>query len=142
MRLDNGDFRNMYERSKKRGKDKKHVDKFSTISGDLEKASVQRMWDAFPAIPAKGRNGEMNGRTGRFFRYLQQTKDGKLISTLKNIGKNVCQKVGKKVAAFLDLTYPEVSNSINICVIISVLKLELLAIHRTMLAMYCMHFHG
>ena len=89
MRLDNSDFRIMYERSKKRGKDKKHVDKFSTISGDLEKASVQRMWDAFPAIPVKGCNGEMNGRTGRFFRYLQQTKDGKLISTLKNIRKNV-----------------------------------------------------
>ena len=109
IRQGNGDFKITYKRSKQRGKKTPNVDTFCIINGIEEKLALQKYWDAFPAIPVKAANGDYNGRTGRFFRYLKEdSSTQKLVSTIKPIGKEPCRNVGKNIALFLGLSHPEV----------------------------------
>ena len=49
----------------------------------------------------------MNGRSGRFFRYLHLKTCGQIISTVMPIGKGPCSQVGINVAKFLGLSNAE-----------------------------------
>lgn len=70
----------------------------------MEEDALNQYIACFPDPPIRATNGEMNGRTGRFFRYLQPIKDSAEIrSTVKPVGKTPCAQVGIQVAKFLKL---------------------------------------
>ena len=60
-----------YNRNKIRGKKRRNADSFTIITGELELKVLNAWISYFPDPPVKGQNGQMNGRTGRFFRYLK-----------------------------------------------------------------------
>ena len=108
VKRSNGDYEIRYNRNKPRGKKQKSADSFTLISGEVEIEALDRYIQCFPDPPVKATNGTMNGRTGRFFRYLRtDQKTGKIVSTVMPIGKTPCSKVGLKIAEFLNLPNPE-----------------------------------
>ena len=96
-----GTYRIDFLRNKQRG-GKIRLPSYALIEGHLECAALDRYIECFPKVPIVTSNGLLNGRIGKFFRYL--SKD--LVSTTNVIGIHICEKIGIKIATLLGLPNP------------------------------------
>lgn len=87
-KLEDGTFRIDFVRNKKRS-GKNPLPGYAIISGTKECLALSNYIECFPEVPILAGNGQYNGRTGRFWRYL--TQNG--IATIKPIGIHTCQNV-------------------------------------------------
>jgi hypothetical protein len=95
-------YRVRFKRSKSRGKKSKGADSFAEKTGQYEIAALEDYFACFSDPPRKAKNCADNGRSGRFFRYLEVDRlTKKIVSTIKPIGKIPCSSVGKEIATFL-----------------------------------------
>ena len=101
QKLQDGSYRVDFLRNKNYGKQGRAT--YNLIIGTEECLALDNYISAFPEVPFKTKNGKMNGRTGRFWRYFNESG----LATVKDMGIHTCEKVGVNIAKLLGMPNPE-----------------------------------